>query len=215
MVPPPQKVIVMLDNRVAVVHPRLSQMDTVSGIIDYTAVVADSPIAGVFLSCSCASAQRDTMAENYIRIPPTISKRYGGEMIAFLAAEVKATAVTVPLEEHLPQVLLELVACAKHLGYVNILYLPPCRLRSVHRKSHIRGALTTGFKWHFVAVDLDTDGDGAKYWVSDLIEWRWQPGSKERVIEETSDAFDPALIAGILSSWVSTLGPAVSYTRVE
>ena len=58
--------------------------------------------------------------ENYIRIPPMLNQRYGGEMIAFFAAEAKASTIAVPLEGHLPQVLLELVACAKHLGYVAI-----------------------------------------------------------------------------------------------
>ncbi len=58
--------------------------------------------------------------ENYIRIPPTLHQRYSGEMIAFFAAEAKASTVAVPLEGHLPQVLLELIACAKHLEYVTI-----------------------------------------------------------------------------------------------
>ena len=56
--------------------------------------------------------------ENYIRIPPTLNQRYGNEMIAFFA--VKASTTAVPLEGHLPQVILGLVACAKHLGYVMI-----------------------------------------------------------------------------------------------
>jgi hypothetical protein len=75
------------------------------------------------------------------------------------------------------------------------------------RKSHIRGALTTGLKWHFIVVDLNADGDGATYWVSEPIEWKWKtkrgPASLERFVEDTSDESDPALIAGILSSWVS------------
>ena len=33
----------MLEN-----HPRLSQMDTISGIMGYTAFIAESPIAGAF-----------------------------------------------------------------------------------------------------------------------------------------------------------------------
>ncbi|KAG9317915.1 hypothetical protein JVU11DRAFT_2147 [Chiua virens] len=118
-----------------------------------------------------------------------LSRRYGGEMIAFFAAGAKASVITVPLEGHLPQVILKLVACAKHLG-----------------RSHIRGALTTGIKWHFVVVDLNADSDGAKSWVSELIEWKWKtkrgPISRERLVEETSDESDPALIAGILSSWI-------------
>ncbi|KAF8706299.1 hypothetical protein AX14_013811 [Amanita brunnescens Koide BX004] len=166
---PPQKAIMMLKTQIPAVRPRLSRMDTVSGIVDCTAVVANSTIAG-----------------NYIRIPPTLNQRYGNEMIAFFA--VKASTTAVPLEGHLPQVILGLVACAKHLG-----------------KSHIRGALTTGSKWHFIVVDLYADGDGAEYWVSELIEWKTMRSStsKEHLVEGISDESDPALIAGILSSWVS------------
>jgi hypothetical protein len=77
----------------------------------------------------------------------------------------------------------------------------------VHRKSHIRGALTTGMKWHFIAVDIDANNDGAKYWVSELIEWRTKRSSTsgEFIVEGTDDDSDPALIAGILSSWVNML----------
>jgi hypothetical protein len=88
----------------------------------------------------------------------------------------------------------------------------------VRRKFHIRGALTTGIKWYFVVVDLDPNGDSAESCVSDLIEWRWNikrgPTSKERIVEETSDEVDPALIAGILSIQVSILDPVVSSTPV-
>jgi hypothetical protein len=34
---------------------------------------------------------------------------------------------------------------------------------------HICSALTTGIK---CVVDLNADGDGAEYWVSELIEWK-------------------------------------------
>lgn len=73
------------------------------------------------------------------------------------------------------------------------------------RKSHIRGALTTGTKWHFIVVDLNADDDDATYWVSQPVEWRYKrvPAARELVIEETSDESDPVLIVGILSSWVS------------
>ncbi|KAJ3518147.1 hypothetical protein NMY22_g13815 [Coprinellus aureogranulatus] len=187
MVPSPQKVVVMLENQV----PISSQTDTIPGIIDYTAVVAESSVAGWVFALFVHMPPRwvTRYTENYIRIPPTLSRRYASEMTAFFAFEAKAAPIAVPLEEHLPQVLLQLVACAKHLG-----------------KSHIRGALTTGFKWHFVVVDLDADGDGAKYWVSELIEWKWKnkqgPASRERLVEETSDESDPAFIASILSSWI-------------
>jgi hypothetical protein len=87
----------------------------------------------------------------------------------------------------------------------------------VRRKSHIRGALTTGIKWYFVVVDLNADSDGAKYWISELIKWKTKrgPASRERLVEGTSDESDPALISGILSSWVSMFDPVVSSTRVK
>ena len=73
------------------------------------------PFGLILLAPRCVTEDVD----NYIRIPPTLNKRYGGEMIAFFVAEA---TIAVPLEGHLPQVLLELVACAKHLGYVTIRY---------------------------------------------------------------------------------------------
>ena len=85
-------------------------------------------------------------------------------------------------------------------------FLPPHRSFFLLSKSHIRGALTTGDKWHFIVVDLNADGDGAQYWLSELIEWKTKRGgtSRERFAQATSDESDPALVAGILSSWVST-----------
>jgi len=109
--------------------------------------------------------------------------------VCFFTGKAKASVISIPLEDNLSRVVFELFACAKIL-----------------RKSHIRGAFTTGIKWYFIVVDLNTYDGGAMYWVSEPIEWRWKtkrgPASRECIIEETSDEFDPALIAGILSSWV-------------
>jgi hypothetical protein len=84
----------------------------------------------------------------------------------------------------------------------------------VHRKPHLRGALTTGNKWVFVTVAIDADHDGAKYYVSEPIGWSCmiKENSDERLVETTSNRDDPALIAGILSSWVSMLDLVVSST---
>jgi hypothetical protein len=72
MVPSPQKMIVMLESQVSAVPPRLSEMDTISGIIDYTAVVAESSIAGAFSSCSCVSTLCDTIHRNLHYLSPNV-----------------------------------------------------------------------------------------------------------------------------------------------
>ena len=54
MVPPSLKVVVILENNVPAVPPRKSRMDTISGIIDYTAIVAQSTVAGVSVTLFCA-----------------------------------------------------------------------------------------------------------------------------------------------------------------
>ena len=45
MVPSPKKVVVMLENQISAVRPARSRMETVSGIINYAAVVAASSVA--------------------------------------------------------------------------------------------------------------------------------------------------------------------------
>ena len=75
------------------------------------------------------------------------------------------------------------------------------------RKSHIRGTLTTGKKWVFLAVDINSEGEGATYWTSEVIEWRSECVSTSLyvTVPATSNRYDPALITGILSSWVSSV----------
>ena len=75
-----------------------------------------------------------------------------------------------------------------------------CGTHTLLRKSHIRGALTTGHKWLFIVVDIDADGDGASYWISDVLEWRV---NSKGTFEFSTEEGNPALIAGILGSWVS------------
>ena len=117
MVPSPEKVVVMLENQIPAVRPTQSRRETVSGLIDYTAVVAVLAIAGECLSCSFSSTARNPFADNYIHFPPKLSQRHGSEMIAFFAADAKASTVA-HLGDYLPQVLIELIACAKRLEYV-------------------------------------------------------------------------------------------------
>lgn len=68
-------------------------------------------------------------AENYIHISPTPNQHYDNETIAFFAASVKAPDIPVPLEGHFPQFFLDLVARAKHLGYVTFCAPMPLTFR--------------------------------------------------------------------------------------
>ncbi|KAF8188014.1 hypothetical protein BJ912DRAFT_1059572 [Pholiota molesta] len=138
MLPSDQRVVVMLEKQVHPARPRESKMDSVSGVIDYTALVTNADLASIYL--------------------------------AFFTAEAKAShSHGILLLDHIPQALVELVACAKHLEH-----------------AHIRGALTTGDQWIFLAVDLDILPEEAL----------------DVTVPATSDRHDPAVIAGILSSWV-------------
>ncbi|EAU91843.1 hypothetical protein CC1G_04610 [Coprinopsis cinerea okayama7 len=167
MVPSDQRVVIMLEKPVPSARPRESKMDTVSGVIDYTALVADARIARM-----------------HLRKPPQLTPRISQNLVAFFTAEAKASDGIV-LEGHTPRALVELVACAKHLG-----------------KSHIRGALTSGDRWIFLAVNLDREGEGATYWESEVVGWRTENMASDVTVPVTSNRYDPALIAGILSSWV-------------
>ncbi|TEB33909.1 hypothetical protein FA13DRAFT_1763439, partial [Coprinellus micaceus] len=173
MVPPDQRMVVMLETPVPTVRPKESKAETVSGVMDYTCLVADADLTLM-----------------HLRKPLHITSRIGKNTAAFFTSEAKACNTSsngdsTPLEKHRPQALLELVARAKHFG-----------------KSHIRGALTTGYQWVFLAVDLHDDDEGATYWESDMIQWSPErvSGTLEATVPVTSD--DPATIAGILSSWV-------------
>ncbi|KAG6853482.1 hypothetical protein H0H87_008549, partial [Tephrocybe sp. NHM501043] len=143
MVPSGQRVVVMLEKPVPSARPRESKMDTVSGVIDYTALLADARIARM-----------------HLRKPPQLTPRISQNLVAFFATEAKASDGIV-LEAHTPQALVELVACAKHLG----------------------------------------GGEGATYWESEVVGWRTEDAAMNVTVPMTSNRYDPAVIAGILSSW--------------
>ncbi|KAI0723064.1 hypothetical protein C8Q76DRAFT_794042 [Earliella scabrosa] len=121
-------------------------------------------------------------AKAYMRLyyPLSLRDPSGDKVVAFPTVEAKENAGR--FEAHLPKVVLELAACAKQL-----------------QKSHIRGALTTGHKWLFIVVDINADGDGASYWISDVLEWRV---NSKGTFEFSTEEGNPALIAGILGSWI-------------
>ena len=108
MVPPPQKVVVMLENPVSVIHPRLSR------IVDYTAIVAKSSIAGAFFylilytSASCDTVRRE------LHSPSPNDKPMAWRWNTWIFCSRGQSPSSAPLRGI--SLLLELVACAKHLG---------------------------------------------------------------------------------------------------
>jgi hypothetical protein len=57
MVPPDQRMIVMLETPVPTVRPKESKAETVSGVMDYTCLVADADLARTY-SFLCRSTSR-------------------------------------------------------------------------------------------------------------------------------------------------------------
>ncbi|KAI0058486.1 hypothetical protein BV25DRAFT_1919362 [Artomyces pyxidatus] len=172
MLSSPQVVVMMLENPVTAVHPTLSLNDTISGIIDYTVIVA-----------------KPSDAVNFLLSSPKMTAKYSDRTIAFFAVEAKGNQN--PLEDYLPRVLLQLVACAKYL-----------------KKSHIHGTLTNSFMWYFIAMELDADGNCAKHWKPQPVKWDVHDDGKplerhvDDLTENTHPTYHPALIVGILLSWI-------------
>ncbi|KAI0744076.1 hypothetical protein C8Q80DRAFT_1184879 [Daedaleopsis nitida] len=113
-----------------------------------------------------------------LQLSPTMNTECGDRpLFVFFAAEAEGFN---PLPKHLPRGLIELIARARQL-----------------QQSHIRGALTNGYKWWFIVVDIDADGGGASYRFSDPI--RWTVGNWGAVNTPT-----PTIIAGILAAWIQS-----------
>lgn len=138
----------------------------------------------------------------HVRRPPYFTPRISQNLVAFFAAEAKASD-GIEIRDRIPKALLELVACAKHLGLVTFPQLYKHSTQISFRKSHVRGALTTGDRWIFLAVEIDSKGEGATSWESEVVRWRTKSLAMDFTVPATSDRYDPAVIAGILSSWVS------------
>jgi len=82
------------------------------------------------------------------------------------------------LNEHLPQVIGEMYACAKDLEI-----------------DTLRGALTTGNIWIFIIIVLNHDGNGATYrWSSPI---KFQCGITSEIVKPWPD-----VLTGILLHWI-------------
>lgn len=99
-------------------------------------------------------------------------------------------------------------ACAKTSGCVSrrvlTLYTWLLIFRLPYRKNIIRGATTNGCTWLFLILYVNSDGKGATYKTSApvYINVLDSPNDRPDVEKEAPD-----VIAGILSSWVSSIRP--------
>ncbi|KAJ3546232.1 hypothetical protein NMY22_g2134 [Coprinellus aureogranulatus] len=128
-------------------------LDTMSGALDYIVLVA-SPAAR-------------------FRQQPNLRILNKKDHVLFVA-EVKGPDA---IDEHVPQTIAEMAACARTVG-----------------KKTIRGVLSNGCKWIFLILTLNEDGDGGGYVASEAasILVGFSEVSKEMV----------SLVAGILAHWV-------------
>ena len=67
------------------------------------------------------------------------------------------------------------------------------------QETHIRGTLTNGYEWLFLVLNVDSNGKGASYRISDRP---YSAAPQETGVNMVIPDMPPDMIAGILASWV-------------
>jgi len=101
-------------------------------------------------------------------------------VLGFFVVEAKDRGVK--LDDHVPQVLTQLYASATKL-----------------KKTHIRGTLTNGYEWLFLVLNVNSNGKGASYRISDRS---YSAAPQETGVNMVIPDMPPDMIAGILASWI-------------
>jgi len=101
-------------------------------------------------------------------------------VLGFFVVEAKDR--DVKLDDHVPQVLTQLYAAATKL-----------------KKIHIRGTLTNGYEWLFLVLNVNSNGKGASYRISDRS---YSAAPQETGVNMVIPDMPPDMIAGILASWI-------------
>jgi len=101
-------------------------------------------------------------------------------VLGFFVVEAKDR--DVKLDDHVPQVLTQLYAAATKL-----------------KKTHIRGTLTNGYEWLFLVLNVNSNGTGASYRISDRS---YSAAPQETGVNMVIPDMPPDMIAGILASWI-------------
>jgi len=101
-------------------------------------------------------------------------------VLGFFVVEAKDQGVK--LDDHVPQVLTQLYASATKL-----------------KKTHIRGTLTNGYEWLFLVLNVNSNGKGTSYRISDRS---YSAAPQETGVNMVIPDMPPDMIAGILASWL-------------
>ncbi|KAF8966663.1 hypothetical protein BDZ97DRAFT_1657425, partial [Flammula alnicola] len=67
------------------------------------------------------------------------------------------------------------------------------------KKTHIRGTLTNGYEWLFLVLNVNSNGKGASYRISDRS---YSAAPQETGVNMVIPDMPPDMIAGILASWI-------------
>ena len=118
---------------------------------------------------------------------------------------LEAKARDMSLQDHVPQAVCEMYACAKTLRSVSwSARLNPSRLsHKILRKAFIRGALTDGKDWIFIIVKMNPDGDGGAYARSKELSLITPVFPDGKEISRTMCS----VIVGIIAHWANDLDP--------
>lgn len=166
------------------------------GLIDYTAIAVNEKDAGGSFKRSLRSFAAHCSTETFL-INPILDKLTKKNHTLFV---LEAKARDMSLQDHVPQAVCEMYACAKTLRSVVCIV----RLSLSHkilRKDVIRGALTDGQDWIFIILKMKPHGDGGVYAQSEelYLVVKLIPNRKE--ISRTMCS----VIAGIIAHWASDL----------
>ncbi|KIJ98357.1 hypothetical protein K443DRAFT_123702 [Laccaria amethystina LaAM-08-1] len=177
ILPPPKQMVLNVEYSVSPVSvPTASGSEVPVGFIDYPIVVTnDLKIARYFLN------------------HPGVWNltQYIESVLGFFVVETKDRDVR--LDDHIPQVWMQLYAAAKKLKCgSNPHFL-------ILRKSYIRGTLTNGYEWLFLVLSVNPNGKGASYRISYRS---YSAAPQEAGVDMTIPEMSPDMIAGILASWI-------------
>ena len=169
------------------------------GFINYTDIVTDDvkfarELCYIYLSCS-----HFLWNTGYFLNHPGVRNlaQQIESVLGLFVVEAKDRGLQ--LDDHVPQVLTQLYATATKLKCGFHLLFHILQSQWLGRKTHIRGALTNGYEWLFLILNINSNGKGGSYRISDRS---YSAAPQEAGINMVIPDMPPDMIAGILASWV-------------